>query len=167
MTNARREKLKRVAGIDPGYGRAGVAIVGRERGKEKLVFSKCLTTSQSLSHEKRLERIGDEVGKLLRRYRPEAVAVEKLFFAANQKTALQVAEARGVILSEAAKQNLPVHEFTPLEIKLAVTGDGRADKRQVIAMVERLIAIKREKPQDDEYDAIAAALTLLATIRSH
>ena len=160
----------RIISIDPGYERLGVAIIEKSnqpfdkaQSKEILIFSDCLKTSPKISHEERLKIIGTEVGKLIAKYKPEAMAIETLFFKANAKTAMKVSEARGVMLYEAAKSGLAVVEFTPLQIKVAVTGYGKSEKEQVTTMVKRLITIPKELKYDDEYDAIAVGLTYFAT----
>ncbi|MFA7252395.1 MAG: crossover junction endodeoxyribonuclease RuvC [Candidatus Paceibacterota bacterium] len=157
----------KIVAIDPGYERLGVAILEKVSGsRETLLFSECFKTLAIEKHEKRLNLIGAEVSKIIKKYKPGALAIETLFFETNAKTAMKVSEARGVILYEAAKNGLTVREFTPLEIKVAVTGYGKSDKRQIIDMVDRLIEIKKEIKHDDEYDAIAVGLTYFATIKS-
>ena len=128
----------RIISIDPGYERLGIAILEKETGKEKLVFSECFITSIKEKHENRLKLIGTEIEKVIKKYQPEAMGIETLFFKTNAKTAMKVSEARGVMLYEAAKNNLKVLEFSPLQIKVAVTGYGKSDKKQVIDMVEKL-----------------------------
>ena len=141
----------------------GVAVLEKKTGKEVLVFSECFKTSAKISHDKRLKLIGQEIEKLIEKYQPEAMAIETLFFTNNQKTAMHVSEARGVMLYVAAVAGLKVCEFSPGEIKIAVTGYGASDKDQVTSMVQRLIQIKTEIKYDDEYDAIAVGLTYFAT----
>jgi len=152
----------KIIAIDPGYERLGIAILEKNSGKEELVFSECFKTLTTEKHEDRLRLIGEEIGKVIKKYGPEAMGIETLFFKTNAKTAMKVSEARGVILYEAAKNNLKVMEFTPLQIKVAVTGYGKSDKEQVMEMVKRLIKIARPIKYDDEYDAIAVGLTLFA-----
>ncbi len=162
-----KETKERVLGIDPGYERIGVAVVEKKpKGKDELVYSTCIITSNKLPHSERLRIIGDEIKNIIHEYEPTHLAIEKLFFNENQKTALLVSEARGVILYVSCAFGLIVREFTPLEIKIAITGYGRADKKQMINMVPRLIALKKEILLDDEFDAIAAALTYMATRNS-
>ncbi len=158
----------RILGIDPGYERVGIAVLEKNQGdkKEKLIHSECFKTSPSLPHHERLLLIGTQVKKVIEKYAPEALAIETLFFNNNQKTAMLVSEARGVTLYEAAEKGLVVHEYTPLQIKIAVTGYGRGTKEQVTSMVEKLVEIQREIKHDDEYDAIAVALTCFASTRS-
>jgi crossover junction endodeoxyribonuclease RuvC len=154
----------KIISIDPGYERLGVAVIEKEhRQKEKLLFSECFKTNPKLPHPKRLALIGERIKEIIKKYKPERLATEKLFFSKNQKTALLVAEARGVILYAASSNNLEIFEYTPADIKIAVTGYGKSEKNQVISMVEKLIEIKdKQKKLDDEYDAIAIGLTHFA-----
>ena len=157
-----------IISIDPGYERLGIAILEKNGGgKEKLLYSDCFKTSPKDPFEERLVLIGKEVKKLIEEYKPEALAIENLFFENNQKTAMHVAETRGVLMYEAVSHGLTLHEFTPLQIKAAVTGSGRADKKQVISMIGRLVVIEKEIKHDDEYDAIACGLTFFATNRTN
>lgn len=156
----------RIIAIDPGYERMGVAIIEKTAGKENLVFSECFKTSAKIPHEERLKLIGQEIEKLIKKYKPEAMAIETLFFKNNQKTAMHVSEARGVMLYVASVAGLQVVEFSPMAIKIAVTGYGASDKSQVTAMVQKLIKIDRDIKYDDEYDAIAVGLTYFAINRN-
>lgn len=153
----------RILAIDPGYDRLGVAIVDREKGqKEVLIYSDCVQTTKTDSTPARIHVIGLSVKKIIKKFKPEALAIEKLYFSNNQKTALAVAEVRGVIMYEASCANIPIHEFTPSDIKIAVTGYGSATKDAVMKMVPKLIEMKKEKCLDDEMDAIALGITALA-----
>lgn len=153
----------KIISIDPGYERLGIAILEREKnGKEKLIFSSCIRTSAKSPFPERLKIIGDSVLDCIQKYKPDAMAIESLYFAGNQKTAIAVAGARGVILYCAAKENIPVREFTPLQVKIAVTGYGRASKEDVAKMVPKLISLSEKIRIDDEIDAIAIGLTALA-----
>ena len=152
----------RILGIDPGIERVGIAIVDKVAGKETWVYSDCFKTSAKLSHAERLSLIADELQKVITEYSPVGMAIEKLFFETNTKTALSVAEARGVMLYCAAHAKLSVFEYTPLQIKVAVTGYGKSDKTAVMAMVPRLVKLPQRKMIDDEVDAIAIALTAFA-----
>jgi crossover junction endodeoxyribonuclease RuvC len=156
----------RIIAIDPGYERLGIAILEKNSGKEELIFSECFITSTKEKHEDRLRLIGEEIEKVIKKYQPEAMGIETLFFKTNAKTAMKVSEARGVIMYEAAKNKLKVLEYTPLQIKVAVTGYGKSDKDQVTEMVKRLIKITKPIKYDDEYDAIAVGLTLFACYRN-
>jgi crossover junction endodeoxyribonuclease RuvC len=151
-----------VLGVDPGYDRLGLAIVKQESGKLALLYSDCFTTDKKTIFSERLLTIGNEVEKVLKDWKPNMVASEKLFFTVNQKTAMNVAEARGIITYLAAKHGLPLSEYTPLEIKTCITGYGSADKKQMIGMIPKLVKINKPIKHDDEYDAIGVALTHLA-----
>lgn len=165
----------KIIAIDPGYERVGIAILEKDSGKpysgssgkEELLFSECFITSTKEKHEDRLRLIGEEIEKIIKEYKPEAMGIETLFFKTNAKTAMKVSEARGVIMYEAAKNNLKIVEFTPLQIKVAVTGYGKSDKGQVLEMVKRLIKIKKPIKYDDEYDAVAVGLTFFASTNNH
>jgi len=156
----------RILAIDPGYDRLGVAIIetsnNRAGQKPTLLFSDCVTSSKKLPHAKRLLEIGEAIRGLLEKWRPTELAIESLFFNQNQKTALLVAEARGVVLFEAARHGLTVFSYTPGEIKVAVTSYGRSDKKQIKTMIGHLVEIKKQSAMDDEYDAVAVGLTHIA-----
>lgn len=153
-------------GIDPGYGRLGIAVVEKTKDGDKLIHSECFETDAKLPHHKRLLLIGDRLQEIIREYRPQKMAVETLLWSKNKKTAMQVAEARGVIFLEAARNDVLIQEYNPNQVKIAVTGYGKSDKKQVISMVEKLVGLNPspngKKRLDDEYDAIAIALTCSA-----
>jgi crossover junction endodeoxyribonuclease RuvC len=151
----------KILGIDPGYDRLGLAIVEKHaKGKETVLYSTCLQTSSKDPMSKRLVEIGQEVSRVIAEYNPEVLAIETLFITKNQKTAMRVAEARGIVMYEAFKRNLPAFEYSPMEIKVAVTGDGTSDKDRMTKMLHLLVKLpKNKKTVDDEYDAIAVALT--------
>lgn len=148
--------MTRILGIDPGYGRLGYAILEKDGSKEKLLAAGCIETPKNEQYEARLQKIGSEFKKILEKYKPDALALEKLFLNTNQKTVMRVSETRGAVLYLAG--NLPVYEFSPPEIKLAVCGYGRADKKQVAKMV-RLIFKTNGSLNDDALDAAATAFT--------
>lgn len=136
----------RILAIDPGYERLGIAVLEKlPRQKEMLLYSTCVQTQKTLPHAQRLLSIASEVRKIIDEFKPQAIAIETLFLGSNQKTVMPVAEARGAVLVEAARAKLIVYEYTPLQIKIAVTGYGRSDKKQVTEMVKRLIVIPSEK----------------------
>ena len=163
--------MTRIISIDPGYERLGIAVLEKEaKQKEILVFSECFKTSAKLEHHDRLALIGNRIKEVIKKYKPEVLATEKLFFSGNQKTAMLVAEARGVILYTGSSLGLPVFEYTPNSIKIAITGYGRSEKRQMISMVEKLIDVRHSvsnkiSNSDDEFDAIAIGLTHFAIQR--
>lgn len=163
----------RIIGIDPGYDRLGIAVIEKpakgQRGKERLLYSACFQTSPKDDIYARLLQIGQEIGRVMDGFRPDALSIENLFITKNQKTAMRVAEARGIILYEAGRRSIPVSEYTPVQIKAAVTGDGRSDKLMVAKMIGLLIDMPADRAKktrlDDEYDAIAAALAYSAMVR--
>ncbi len=153
--------------VDPGYERIGIAVLEKNaQGKEFLMYSDCFKTKATKSFPERLFLIGEEIARVVRFYKPEALAIEKLYFAKNQTTAMGVAEARGVIIYEVARIGIPVHEYTPMEIKVAVGGHGKASKDDVLVMTQKLIMIPDDRKRiDDEIDAIAIGLTCFARER--
>ncbi len=159
----------RILGIDPGFERVGIAIVEKNKetqNKEQLIYSDCFKTSKSLPFSERLRLIGEEIKDVINKHKPDVLAIETLLFNSNQKTAMKVAEARGVMVYEAARKDLEICEYTPLQIKIAVAGYGRADKKQVTSMVNQLIKIEKPIKYDDEIDAIAVSLTCSASYRA-
>lgn len=153
--------------IDPGFDRLGVAVLAKEKGKEILLFSECIRTSPKQKKGARLETIGLRIREIIEKWRPNALAIETLFFNQNTTSAIGVAEARGVILYEATLAGLEVIEYSPQSIKIAVTGYGKASKEQIFTMVKRLISLpSAPKKLDDEIDAIALGITHLATKKS-
>jgi len=152
----------RVLSIDPGYDRAGVAILEKTINQEILLYSSCVETSKTDSLNERIFAIGTEIEDLILKYKPDCLAIEKIFFNKNIKTAIGVAETRGVIIYVAKKQNCLIYEFGPQEIKIAITGYGKSDKKAVFDMVKRLVKNTPENALDDEYDAIAIGVTCLA-----
>jgi len=154
----------KILAIDPGYERIGIAIIEKpEKEKEVLLYSDCFKTPATLPFSERLSLIGQEISRVISKFTPTVLAIETLFFAKNQKTALGVAEARGVITYEAARHNLNVHEYTPLQVKMAIAGHGRGDKTDILRMLPKLITITKKVRHDDEYDAIAVGLTCSAS----
>jgi len=156
----------RVLAIDPGYGRCGMAVVEKSGGPETLIYSTCVETSAQNDFGVRLAAVVDECTKLIGVHRPDALALEKLFFSKNQKTAMRVAEVRGALISCAGQNALQVFEYSPGQIKNAAAGWGGADKKQVAAMLHVLMKIDKKIQHDDEYDAIAIGLTHLVYARS-
>jgi crossover junction endodeoxyribonuclease RuvC len=165
-----------ILGIDPGFERLGIAILekngkklasarGSGGAKEKILFSECFKTSADLEFPERLKLIGLEIKKIIKKYHPEVLAIETLFFTSNQKTVMHVAEARGVVIYECKKADLKIFEASPPQIKMATTGYGRASKDQIMKMVKILVPMDKNKTSDDELDAVAAALTASAHLR--
>lgn len=161
----------KILGIDPGFERLGIAVLERntetrpQGNKEWVVFSECFKTSSKLDFGERLRLIGEEIRMMIKKYKPEVLAIETLFLNTNQKTVMRVAEARGVVVYEATRAGLKIFEATPLQVKVATTGYGRANKTQTMKMVKILVEIDKAKTSDDEFDAIAIALTAFAHIR--
>jgi len=154
----------RILAIDPGYERLGVAVLEKTADtKETVVYSDCFKTSAKQEFAERLELLVTEVLRVINEYQPEVLAIENLFMSTNQKTVMRVSEVRGALLALAIQNSLTIYEYTPLQIKAAVTGDGRSDKRRLMAMVPRLISLNKTIKHDDEYDAIAIGLTCLAS----
>ncbi len=156
----------RILALDPGYGRLGIAIVEKKENKEHVLFSDCIETSSKTPFPERLHTLGIAIEAARNKYDPGAIALERLYFTNNQKTAMHVAEVRGMIIHLASTFALPVFEYTPGEIKVAVSGSGRSDKRQMMSMVQRLVHVRDGIKHDDEYDAIAVGLTCIASERN-
>lgn len=149
---------RRIIGFDPGLARFGWAVVEPGRTVDALVAAGCITTSGRQPDDRRLLSLHHELSALLQRYRPAAVAMEKLFFTKNVSSGLAVGQARGVALLTAAAHRLPIVEFTPTAVKHTVTGDGRADKQQIQRMVKLLLRPSIAPANDDTTDAMAIAL---------
>ncbi len=150
----------RILGIDPGIAIVGWGIIEYDGFGKKIrpVAFGAVTTASTEKTEDRILTVFDELSAIIEKYQPECVAVEELFFNTNQKTGIIVAEARGVILLAARRAGLPIYEYTPLQIKHAVVGYGRADKHQVIEMVTMFLGLAKPPKPDDTADALAAAI---------
>ncbi len=148
-----------ILGIDPGYAIVGYGIIECKSGKALPLGYGAIRTSKELSIPERLRQIGEGIDALIAHYSPDAIAVEEIFFHTNQKTAIMVAQARGVILYKASLSNTILYEYTPLQIKQAITGYGRADKAQIQQMVKVLLGLSAIPKPDDASDALAVALT--------
>ena len=154
------DATKRVLGIDPGSAICGWAVVESvNRQKFTLVDCDCIRTRPSMSTAERLYSLYLDLKAVIAKYRPQEMAVEELFFVQNVKTGIVVGQARGVILLSAAEAGLPVFEYKPNTIKLALTGYGHADKKQVQDMVKHILKLPGYIKQDDTADAVAVALT--------
>ena len=147
-----------ILGIDPGYAIIGWGIIRFERGKYIPVDFGAITTNAGVPFNRRLEQIYDQLNELLDTHHPDVVAVEKLYFQTNAKTAIDVAQARGVTMLALQKHGMPVYEYTPLQVKSAVTGFGQAQKPQVMEMTKRLLRLKAVPKPDDTADALAIAI---------
>lgn len=155
----------RILGIDPGTGILGFGVIDADRGKASLVDAGVIRTPPHEADAVRLETIFDELTQIIKDTKPDHISVEKLFFARNVTTAITVAQARGVVLLCAKKANLEIYEYTPLQIKQAVTGYGRAEKKQIQEMVRVILQLKEVPKPDDAADALAAAITHSMTVR--
>jgi len=149
-----------ILGIDPGTARTGFGIIKKTKDKNKLktIDYGCITTDSTLSDGKRLKIINDELNKLIKKYQPDILTVENVYFFKNLKTAMPVSQAKGVILLTAAKKKIPVYEFTPLQVKMTIVGYGRADKKQIQKIVKVLLNLKEVPRPDDAADALAIAI---------
>lgn len=148
-----------IIGIDPGTARVGWAALEVSGGSIRPISYGCITTPVGHSPQQRLLTIHKELIKILVKFRPNSVALEDLFFATNAKTVIPVGQARGVILLASAEQGIPVVSYSPRGVKLAIAGDGTADKAQVTRMVMRILHLAKPPKPDDTADAIAIALT--------
>ncbi len=155
----------RVIGIDPGYGRVGWGVVEGERHELASRAWGCIETAKESPIPVRILEVWRELSRLLEAWSPDGMAIETLYFSKNVTTAMQVAEVRGVIRLAAAERDLPVAEYTPNQIKQAVTGSGRAEKRQVQEMVRRILALDELPRPDDAADALACAVCHLHRTR--
>src|ERR1035437_6812565 len=155
----------KILGIDPGYDRVGIAVIEKSKSGNILLHSECFTTDAESPFYARLVKIEKRISEIIEKFEPDVLSIETLFISKNQKTGMRVAEARGVIALAAAQRDIAVFEYSPPEIKAAITSDGRSDKTQMIKMIPLLVEMKPRKRYDDEYDAIAAALTHSARSR--
>jgi crossover junction endodeoxyribonuclease RuvC len=151
-------RLLVVFGIDPGYAIVGWGAISFKANSYKALGFGSVETQAHTDFNERLEYIYDELYSILERCRPDALAIEKLYFQNNQKTAIQVAQARGVTLLAAQKLKIPIFEYTPLQVKTAVTGYGKAKKPQVMEMTRRLLKLEKVPKPDDTADALAIAI---------
>jgi len=152
-------KIERILGIDPGFGRVGFGII-EKRGSEWVhVVHGLIETSPKKTFVERILEIHETLQKIIIKYEPNRAAIEELFFYKNVTTAIQVGQARGVILLTLVQAGLTIDEFTPLEVKQSLTGYGRAEKGQIQKMVLMILKLKDKKIQDDAADALAIALT--------
>ena len=156
----------KIIGIDPGYAIVGYGIVEYSRGNFTTVEYGAITTKPETPFNERLCEIYTDLGSGLDRHRPESMAVERLFFTTNAKTAIDVAEARGVIILSAVQRKIGVYEYTPLQVKQSVTGYGKAVKKQVQEMTKSILSLKSIPKPDDTADALAIAICHAHTFNS-
>ncbi len=148
----------KILGIDPGYAIVGYGVVTFDNNRFRHIVSGAITTPAGMPIEERLERIYAQVTALISEHAPDALAIEELFFNSNHTTAVNVCQARGVILLAAARQNVPVAEYTPLQVKQALVGYGRAEKHQVMEMTRVVLGLPSVVKPDDASDALAIAV---------
>ncbi len=148
----------RILGIDPGYAIVGFGILDADRGRTRLIRCGAVNTPANVPMPLRLLQIQEDVEELIRRFSPDVMAIEELFFNTNVTTAIGVAQARGVILTAAARLGVEIFEYTPSQVKQAVVGYGKAEKRQVMDMTRRILGLASVPRPDDAADAVAIAL---------
>lgn len=154
------KEMQVILGIDPGYGRLGFGVIaGTGQNNWTALAYGCLETPAGSQFAERLKDLAVQVGTIIEKYQPTRLAVEDLFFFKNAKTAFKVAEARGAVILLGVQHNLPIDEFTPLQIKQAITGYGRAEKKQMQKMVATILNLSEKIVSDDAADALSVALT--------
>lgn len=147
-----------IFGIDPGYAIVGCGVVRYERGNFTLLGYGAVTTDKDMNFNDRLVKIYDGICELLDRFKPDAVSIERLYFNTNQKTAIDVAQARGVIVLAVHQRGIPIYEYTPLQVKQSIVGYGRAEKNQVQEMTKLFLHLDKIPKPDDAADALAMAI---------
>ncbi len=147
-----------ILGIDPGYAIVGWGVVEYQRGQFRVLGYGAITTPAGMAFEKRLEIIYKDMATVIGKYRPEALSIEKLFFTNNKTTGIDVAQARGVILLAATMAGVSINEYTPPQVKQAVVGYGKAEKKQVMDMTRMILKLKEVPKPDDTADALALAI---------
>ena len=148
----------RILGIDPGFAITGYSIIDYIGNKFDLIASGAVTTKAGESFPLRLLKLNNDLENIIDEYKPDAISVEELFFNQNTKTAINVAQARGIILIVGCKRGIPTFEYTPLQVKQAVTGYGRADKMQVQKMVQSILKVEKIPKLDDITDSMAIGI---------
>jgi len=156
----------RIIGIDPGYAIVGYGVVDYASGRFKAIDYGAITTKADKHFDQRLHEIHTDLGTILDEYKPEYMSIEKIFFTTNQKTAIDVAQARGVIILTAKMRGIRIVEYTPLQVKSAVTGYGKATKKQIQEMTARILALGTIPKPDDAADALAVAICLAHSYNS-
>ena len=158
-----------ILGIDPGTATTGYGVIENNQGKLKAIDYGCILTDKKLKMPERLDFLGEELKKIIKKYKPQAMAVEELFFFKNAKTIITVGQARGVILfigkNIGKKTGLDIFEYTPLQVKQAVVGYGRADKKQVQEMVKAILGLNEVPKPDDAADALAVAICCESSLK--
>jgi crossover junction endodeoxyribonuclease RuvC len=149
-----------ILGIDPGTASTGYGVVKKSKNLKCLDYN-VIHTAAHVETGKRLKKINNDLSRLIKKHKPDVLAIEKVYFFKNLKTAIPVSQAKGVILLTAAKNKIPVYELTPLQVKLSVTGNGRADKAEVQSKIKKILKLKQIPKPDDAADALAIAVTYL------
>lgn len=149
---------KIILGIDPGIAKTGYGLISQTREQLEVITYGCLTTQTGIELPERIKQIFQALDRLIKKYRPIEVVVEEIFFCKNVKTALKVGQARGAVLLVAMLNELQIREFTPLQVKQALTGYGRADKLQIQKMVQTILRLEKLPKPDDAADALAIAI---------
>lgn len=149
----------RILGIDPGYATVGWGVLEFDNVRFEVVKYGSITTTPDTPFDKRLCEIYEDMGVVIEKFRPDCISIEKLFFNSNITTGIDVAQARGVIMLAAAQKDIRIYEYTPLQVKVAVTGYGHADKHQVQEMTRNILRLKAIPKPDDTADALALAIT--------
>ncbi len=147
-----------ILGIDPGYAIVGCGVVRYERNNFSLIGYGAITTDKDMPFDKRLKKIYDDLTELINKFKPDAVSIERLYFNTNQKTAIDVAQARGVIVLAIENAGIPIFEYTPLQVKQSIVGYGRAEKNQVQEMTKMFLHLDSIPKPDDAADALALAI---------
>ena len=157
----------RVLGIDPGTAIVGYGVIDFEKGKYNVVDYGCIYTDKDLPMEQRLCEIYEQLTELIKKYSPEHMAVEELFYFKNNKTVISVGQARGVILLCGQQNGVKIQGYTPLQVKIGITGYGKAEKKQVQLMVQKFLGMKEIPKPDDAADALAIAFTHINSLNSN
>ena len=147
-----------ILGIDPGIAIVGYGVIEYTKGKFRPIGMGSIETPAGIDVEERLKTVYEDMCEIIDTYRPDEMAIEELFFNTNQKTAIAVAEARGVILLSAVQKGVPISEYTPLQVKQSVVGYGRAEKKQVMSLVKMILGMENGPKLDDTADALALAI---------
>lgn len=150
---------KIILGFDPGFADTGFGVIAKDNNSLRFLAAGSIRTAKTKDFVQRLQIIYSEADKLIKKYKPDIIAVEKLYFAKNVKTALDVGQARGVLLLAISKNSKEIFEFTPLQVKQAVCANGQASKQQVGLMVKTILGLKTILKSDDAADALAVAIT--------
>ena len=148
----------RILGIDPGVAIVGFGVIESDRGQQRMIQYGAITTQAGLPLATRLVQIGNDLEQLIEQFQPDELAIEELFFSKNITTGISVAHGRGVVLYTAEKMQIPIYEYTPMQVKQAVVGYGLAEKKQVMDMTRRLLKLKSIPRPDDAADALAIAI---------